>query len=307
MLNKCLQHLALQTNPPEHVYIVDNASSDGSDRIALKQISSKISIIKNSQNIGFAAGNNRALEKCNTQFVALLNPDAFPAPDWLEHLLKASNRYPDAAAFGSRQLCEKDTDIIDGIGDIYHVSGLVWRKRHGFRQETEDLAEQEIFSACAAAAMYRYQALKKVGGFDEDFFCYLEDVDLGFRLRLSGYKAVYVPDAVVRHVGSALTGGQHSSFSIYHGHRNILWTYVKNMPGILFWLLLPLHLFMNLGTLFVYSFRRKGRIIFRSKLDAIRGFPKMWIKRKHIQKHRIASTKDIFKILHFCLKPKKKY
>lgn len=134
---------------------------------------------------------------------------------------------------------------------------------------------REVFSPCAAAALYRRSALRAVGGFDEDYFCYVEDVDLGFRLRLAGHKALYVPDAVVHHVGSGTTGGQHSDFAVYHGHRNLVWTFVKNMPGMLFWLLLLLHVMINLATILWFAVKGRGGVILRAKRDALLGLPRM--------------------------------
>ena len=229
--------------------------------------------------------------------MALLNPDAFPEPGWLEALVVASQLYPDVVAFGSRQMMYGADKKVDGLGDVYHLSGLVWRRGHGRELRIVDTNSHEIFSASAGAALYRREALVDVGGFDEDFFCYLEDVDLGFRLRLAGGRSMYVPDAVVQHVGSATTGGQHSDFSIYHGHRNLVWTYVKNMPGWIFWACLPLHLAMNILAIFWFISRGQGRVILRAKLDALVGLPWMWHKRKEIQRHRVASVAEIWRVL----------
>ena len=102
----------------------------------------------------------------------------------------------------------------------------------------------EIFAPCAAAALYRRAAFLEAGGFDEHFFCYMEDVDLGFRLRLLGYRCGYAPAAIVHHVGSGTTGAR-SPFTVYHGHRNLVWTYVKNMPTPWFWLYLPCLLYTS--------------------------------------------------------------
>jgi GT2 family glycosyltransferase len=304
LLAECLQHLERQTVPPEYIFVVDNDSTDGSADI--KDVSVRVTVLKMADNIGFAAANNRALDRCTTEFVVLLNIDAFPEPDWIEQLLKAALRYPDAAAFGSRQLSYENPNILDGIGDGYHLSGLVWRNGHGRRWRSQDLITHEIFSPCAAAAMYRLSALVEVNGFDEDYFCYVEDVDLGFRLRLAGYKAIYVPDAVVRHMGSVITGGQRSDFSVYYGHRNLVWTYIKNMPGLLFWFLLPLHLLLNIVTIGVFTLRGQLRIILKAKLDAIKKIPQTWMKRKRIQAERIAKIQAIWKILDKHLLPRKK-
>jgi len=304
LLAKCLQHLETQTVQPGHVLVVDNASTDHS-AACVKQ-HARVKLLQMTVNLGFAAGNNRALAECDTEFVALLNPDAFPEPDWLAQLQMAAHLYPDVAAFGSRQLCQDSPEILDGIGDSYHMSGLVWRERHGGLAANGDMIQQEIFSPCAAAALYRRQALVDVGGFDEDYFCYVEDVDLGFRLRLAGHKAMYVPEAVVHHVGSASTGGQNSDFSVYHGHRNLVWTFVKDMPGALFWLLLPLHLLLNLATVGLFMIRGQGKVILRAKWDAVKGLPQMWEKRKQIQAGRVATAGEIWRILDKRLVPRKK-
>ena len=304
LLAECLQHLELQTIPPECIFVVDNASTDGSADI--KNVSGRVTLLKMADNIGFAAANNQALDRCRTEFVVLLNIDAFPEPDWIEQLLKAALKHPDVAAFGSCQLSYENPTILDGIGDSYHLSGLVWRNGHGRRWRSQDLITHEIFSPCAAAAMYRLSALVDVGAFDEDYFCYVEDVDLGFRLRLAGYKAIYVPDAVVRHMGSIITGGQRSDFSVYHGHRNLVWTYLKNMPGLLFWFFLPLHLLLNIVTIGVFTLRGQLRVILKAKLDAIKNIPQTLVKRKRIQDKRVAKIQDIWKICDKHLLPRKK-
>lgn len=304
LLTECLRQLEQQTVQPVRVLVVDNASSD--DSAAKAETFNNVTVLRMSTNLGFADGNNQALARCDTEFVALLNPDAFPEPDWLERLLAAASSHPDVAAFGSRQLRQGSPDILDGIGDSYHISGLVWRERYGKQQLAKDLVQQEIFSPCAAAALYRRQALVDVGAFDGEYFCYVEDVDLGFRLRLAGHKAMYVPDAVVHHVGSATTGGQNSDFSVYHGHRNLVWTFVKNMPGTLFWLLLPLHLLLNLVTVGVFIARGQSKVILRAKLDAVKGLPKMWVKRKQIQAARVATVREIWRVLDKRLLPRKK-
>jgi GT2 family glycosyltransferase len=296
LLAECLRRLAAQTVQPARVLVVDNASSDASVAGAGK-LAGNVTVLRMNANLGFAAGNNRALTECDTEFVALLNPDAFPEADWLERLLAAARAHPEAAAFGSRQLFHGDPDILDGVGDNYHISGLAWRERHGMRQQPGDLVAREIFSPCAAAALYRRRILAALGGFDEDFFCYLEDVDLGFRLRLAGHKALYVPDAMVHHVGSASTGGQQSDFAVYHGFRNPVWVFVKNMPGALFWLLLPLHVALNLASILLFSMRGQGRVILKAKKDAFWGIPRMWRKRCAIQADRVASIGRVWKAL----------
>lgn len=303
LLRRCLSDLARQTLQPSRILLIDNDSSDGS----VESVSdlAGVTVRMMGENIGFAAGNNRALAECNTEFIALLNPDAFPEPDWLEKLVVAANTHPDFAAFGSRQMVYRAENIVDGLGDVYHHSGLVWRDGYGRLFRHTDCIAKEIFSPCAGAALYRRVAFNNVGGFDEDYFCYLEDVDLGFRLRLAGYRAMYVPEAVVHHVGSATSGGQRSDFSVYYGHRNLVWTFVKNMPGALFWLMLPLHVLLNLFSIVLVALRGQGGVIIRAKRDAFFDLPKMWLKRKLIQKSRVASVGDIWRVLDKRLFPTK--
>ena len=295
LLERCLRSLSRQTLAPAVVLVVDNASTDRSADCVAEFPGAML--LRADRNMGFAAANNLALRRCETEFVALLNPDAFPEVDWLQRLVAAAEAYPDCAAFGSRQLSADDPQIIDGIGDAYHFSGRVWRLRHGRRQGHGDLLPTEIFSACAAAALYRRSALEQVGGFDEDYFCYVEDVDLGFRLRLAGRSARYVPDAVVLHLGSAITGGRHSDFSVYHGHRNLVWTFVKNMPGPLLWVLLPAHLLFNAIALLHFSVQGQARVIWRAKLDSLAQLRVVWRKRQVIQRNRVASVGHIWSIL----------
>ncbi|MGH8474347.1 MAG: glycosyltransferase family 2 protein [Methylococcales bacterium] len=296
-LERCLESLHAQTRKPLEIIVVDNASSDASTKTIHARFPS-VRLIELSQNIGFAAANNFAVRSASNQshWLALLNPDAFPDPDWLETLLEAAQAHPEHAVFGSRLMDANNPVFLDGTGDAYHPSGLVWRNGHGTRFDSAQSEMKEIFSACAAATLLRKDAFVQAGGFDEDFFCYVEDVDLGFRLRLLGLGCLYVPDAVAYHIGSAITG-RRSDFSVYYGHRNLVWTYVKNMPGALFWIFLPFHLALNLLSVIYFSARGKGRLILRSKRDSIKGMPAMWRKRQLIQSTRVATLGEIWQCM----------
>ncbi len=296
-LERCLSALMEQTVAPHEIILLDNASSDRSLEIARRFPS--VRLINLDQNTGFARGNNLAIEAASeeSQWIALINPDAFAAPNWLEALLAAAESNPAFDAFGSKLVNADNPNMLDGAGDAYHASGLVWRMGHGSPVPIAAENEREVFSSCAAAALYRRSALRKVENFDEDYFCYVEDVDLGFRLRLVGHRCLYVPQSVAHHVGSGTTGGRHSDFAIYHGHRNLVWAYVKNMPGWLFWACMPLHIAMNLVTVVVFVMRGKGRVILRAKRDALLGLPQIWRKRRVIQKSRLASVGQIWRVL----------
>jgi GT2 family glycosyltransferase len=297
VLEICLGKLQQQTYQNFKVLVLDNASTQIMPAGLLARYAG-VQFVQNKINIGFAAANNQAVKTLvNVEYCVLLNPDAFPEPDWLATLVDAAKENTDYAAFASRQLMVHDSNLLDGDGDVYHFSGLIWRGGYGTSKRLAPSVPREVFSACAAAVLYRTEAFLAVGGFDDDYFCYAEDVDLGFRLHLAGYKCLLVPDAVVHHVGSVSTGGQHSDFSVYYGHRNVLWTFVKNMPGVLFWVLLPVHILLTLLTLAVFTFRGQGRVICRAKWDALKGLPAVWSKRQAIQKHRAIPVAEIWRVL----------
>jgi GT2 family glycosyltransferase len=192
---------------------------------------------------------------------------------------------------------------LDGAGDAYHISGLAWRRFAGFPAAQFGLESEEVFSACAAAALYSRQAFLQVGGFDESFFSYHEDIDLGLRLRLEGFRCLYVPEAVVYHVGSATLGAQ-SDFALYHWQRNFIWSFFKNMPLGLFWIALPSHLIANFIYQVNYTLRRRGRVLLNGKKDALRDLPRILRKRREIQKSRRISNLDLFYIMeHDFLQP----
>ncbi len=296
-LERCLIALMEQTLTPHEIILLDNASSDNSLLIARRFPS--VRLIAHERNTGFARGNNLAIEAAaaESKWIALINPDAFAEPRWLEELLVAAESNLGFDVFGSKLVNSADPTLLDGAGDAYQVSGRVWRMGYGMPVSAATANEREVFSPCAAAALYRRSAVLEVGGFDEDYFCYVEDVDLAFRLRLAGYRCLFVPQSVAHHVGSGTTGGQQSDFAVYHGHRNLVWAYVKNMPGWLFWACLPLHLAMNLVSIFVFILRGQGKVILRAKFDALLGLSNMWRKRREIQRRRVVSVGAIWRVL----------
>ena len=292
MICQSLKALFEQTFTDYSAIVVDNASSDGSVA-AIRHRFPDVRVMELTTNLGFAGGVNHALRSVSLgPWVALLNPDAFPLPNWLANLVASANGHPEHAAFGSRMFSDERHIRLDGVGDAYHVSGLPWRIGHASRDSSRYDHEMDIFAPCAAAALYRVSALHEVGLLDEDFFLYVEDIDLGFRLQLAGYRALYVPNAHLLHIGSAFVGN-HSDFQLYHGHRNLVWVFVKNMPGILFWLLLPAHIALNLVTLLWFALHGQGAIIWRAKRDAILELPRFWKKRLAIQGSRKARSRDI--------------
>jgi GT2 family glycosyltransferase len=276
-LNCCLQALHALPQHPGDIIVVDNASVDGSVEATAANFPN-VNFIEAGSNTGFAAANNLGIRATDKTWVALVNPDAFVTTNWLQALLDSVQNNPEVSVFSAELINANDHAVLDGQGDCYHVSGLVWRRKHA---QAVDSAPSHLpfFAPCAASAMYMRSAVLEVGGFDEDYFCYIEDIDLGFRMRLAGYQFLHVQSAITYHVGSAITQRE-SDFSIYHGHRNLVWTYFKNMPLGPRWRYMPQHILMNIVSLIYYTAKGRPGVIFKAKWHAIKGLPAQIRKRK---------------------------
>lgn len=296
LLKRCLDALANQSVAGFRTIVIDNGSTDASADGLQRRYANAV-LVPAGSNLGFAAGNNLGLKHAgDARWIALLNPDAFAHPDWLERLLAAARAHPQFSFFGCRMRLADNPQLLDGTGDAYHVSGASWRRDHGVPAEEGVSAPGEIFGPCAAAALYSRAALEEVGGFDERYFCYHEDVDLAFRLRLRGHHCRYVPDAVVDHVGSGITG-RRSDFATYHGHRNLVLTYVQDMPGALLWLFLPLHLLMNLAAIAVCAARGQLGLVLQAKFDTLRGLGAAIAERREIQASRRIGARELLPVM----------
>jgi N-acetylglucosaminyl-diphospho-decaprenol L-rhamnosyltransferase len=292
-VNRCIDSLLAQTEQRFEVVIADNASTDA-DAIRLPD-DPRFRLVRFDRNLGFAAANNLAAAGATAPWIVTLNPDAFPRPDWLEILMAAACRHPDAAMFGSTQLFADDPSMVDGEGDRYSIFGLAWRVNYG-RPGVPPYYTGEVFSPCAAAAMYRRDVFERVGGFDEAFFCYCEDVDLGFRIRLAGGRAYQIGDAVVHHVSSGVSK-QYGDFALYHGIRNLFWTMVKNVPFPVILLTLPLH---GLALAYLLAFRwraQRARTARRAIRDAVLGVRHAVRQRRSIQHGRCVPMLDLMRAM----------
>lgn len=295
-LAQALSALAKQTRLPDEVIVLDNASTEQFSLPATEGL--KIKVIQSDENLGFSAGNNRAIENLDPaiNWIALLNPDAYPEIDWLEKMIAAIQTNPQYAFFGCKLICANEPHLLDGTGDAYHISGKAWRMHHRKSLNNAPHALKEIFSPCAAAALYNRKAFESIAGFDEQFFCYYEDIDLSFRLRLLGYKCGYVYDAIVAHTGSATTK-RHSVFYTYYGHRNLVWTYFKNMPLVLLIIFFPLHILLNIVSILAMLKHRQVKTICKAKYDALKGLKNIFLQRK-TSPQRVISIKELMRVLH---------
>ena len=225
-LNECLN--SINYNSILEVIIVDNGSSDGSVEFILENYPDVI-LIKNDMNCGFAKAVNQGIQKAKGDYVFLFNNDAILADDdvinKLVHEIESTENIFSVSA-KMIQLCNKN--LIDDAGDEYTILG--WTKRVGYGKSVDNYSKsRNIFSACAGAALYNKSALLKLGLFDEEFFAYMEDVDLSFRARLSGYNIRYCADAYVYHYGSGTSGSQYNSFKTRIAAKNNVFVVYKNM------------------------------------------------------------------------------
>ena len=292
-LQDCLDALAAQTFTDFEAVVIDNDSVDGSiEALRLPDARFRVELMR--ANLGFAAGNNVSARASKSEWFATLNPDTQAKPEWLGALMAATKRWPKAASFGSTQVDLRYPLRLDGIGDCWHVAGVAWRARWG-KPVSRVAPEGEIFGPCAAAALYRREVFTALGGFDERYFCYCEDVDWAYRARLAGWTAIQVPSAVVRHAGSGISG-RASEFTLFHGHRNRVWTFAKNTPALWLPLLLPWHLAYNVAMWISASRKVKGgRAVGRAYWAALKGLGPVLADRKQVQRLRRARSRDLAK------------
>jgi N-acetylglucosaminyl-diphospho-decaprenol L-rhamnosyltransferase len=294
LLQRCIDALSTQTESRFEAVIVDNGSSDGSVE-AVRIPDRRFKVRRMGENLGFAAANNRGVVDCQTGWIATLNPDAEPRNDWLEELRHATHRYPGVPMFGSTQLDGRNPDRVDGFGDAYSIFGTAWRGGSGAPRASLPADDKEVFSPCAAGALYDRAIFQSVGGFDESFFCYLEDIDLGFRLRQRGARCLQIRKAEILHAGSAIAGSG-SDFFLFHSQRNRIWAMTKNLPLPL----LAIAVLLQIAVVPVTVLRRgRGRRLqaLKGVAAGLSGIPRILVERRKVQRNRVVGTLGVARML----------
>ena len=276
-LDGCLSSLASQTYSDFEVIVVDNGSRDGSPEY-VKENYPWVRLAKNDENLGFAGGTNVGIRAAKGEFVITLNNDSRADSRFIEELIKPMAD-PEVGVCAAKMLFPDGR--INSAGICISRSGAAWDRGMFEPDRGQYEFVEEVFGACAGAALYRREMLDEIGLFDEDFFLYLEDVDLAFRARLAGWKCLYVPGArVIHHHGG--TAGVGSDLAVYYGNRNIVWYPIKDFPFRLLITSLPFIVARNLAVIPYYALRGQGGVILKSKLDALKGVVKMMEKRKDV-------------------------
>lgn len=241
-MDKCMKCLAAQEYKDFNVIIVDNASEDGSQEIPLQYRDClNVEVVQFYENLGFSAAVNEGIVKSQAEYVILLNNDAYAGKSFVKELVNKLDS--DSKIFSAQALMLQynDRKLVDGAGDYFSAMG--WAFARGKDKSAEYYTEDmELFSCCAGAAIYRRAVFDEIGLFDEAFFAYLEDMDVGYRARLHGYRNVLAARAKVLHVGSGSTGSRHNSFKVKLSARNsflvmhknfTIWQWIVNMPFII--------------------------------------------------------------------------
>ncbi len=306
LLRACLKSLLDQTWPRLEILVVDNGSRDHSTEVASSFADRGIRLLALTENRGFAAAVNLGVRRARGELVALLNNDAVASPEWVEQLVSGLDASPDVGMCASKILFY-GSDVIDKAGHLIFPDGQNRGRGTGEPDRGQYDRNREVLAADGCAALYRKEVLKQAGGFDENFFAYAEDADLGLRARWLGWRCRYVHGAVVHHHHSS-TLGPYSPRKIYWVERNRIWLALKNFP-------LPLLLLNPFFTIYrlawnlcaallrrgpAGNFRREGslwlllRVQLRACRDALTGAGPMLRERR-----RIRSTRKIGD-LEFC-------
>jgi GT2 family glycosyltransferase len=320
-LTQCLESVISQDYDPLEVIVVDNGSTDSSVDL-VKTRYGQVKLIETKVNLGFAAGNNVGIREAKGDFVVILNNDAELAPSCISEMKRTIDRDPAYGACASRIYLKYEKDLIDAAGIVICPDGLSIGRG---RLESGDAygEEKEVFFGSGCCIMCKKAMLEDVRMgecyFDEDFFMYADDTDLGWRARLRGWKCIYAPGARVYHLHSA-SRGSYSASKAFLVERNRIWIQIKCFP-------LPLLLFGLFYTLARYSVQSYGAffgkgaagafvdqhsrsalilVLLKAILSALSDLPRLIRKRRQIGKGRKISTREIFRALkHYGIGPRR--
>lgn len=227
-LKDCLDSLREQSRQDFSIVLIDNGSNDGSAGY-VEAYYPEVEVVRFPDNQGFCRAVNEGILRSQTPYVILLNNDIICDKAFVEELVGAMEQEPRCFSCAAKMLQMHHPERMDNAGDYYSAFGWAFALGKG-KPAARYNKKRAVFSACAGAAIYRRSVFEKIGLFDEVHFAYLEDIDVAYRARIAGYRNLYIPKAIVRHVGSATSGSVYNEFKIRHSSRNSVYLIYKNMP-----------------------------------------------------------------------------
>ncbi len=318
LLRECLFSLRRQTYRNFHVIVVDNGSIDGSLEMLDNEFGGFVYMIRNSRNRGFCGAVNQAIRASKSDFVALLNNDAEAQSGWLSEMVQAVELHDDVGMCACKILKYDQPQIIDKVGHLIYPDGQNRGRGTGQVDRGQFDQEEEALFPDGCAALYRREVFDRIGLFDEDFFAYGDDAELGLRARLGGWRAIYAPRAIALHHHSQSLGA-YSPQKVFYVERNRVWLALKLFPfSLLMWNPFYFGARVLAGVLASamrrgdcgdfsreYSTLRLAWTILRADLAALGGFPRMWKKRsavRRIKKISNAGFRQLMRKFHLTLK-----
>lgn len=297
LLGPCLESLYRQEFDDFETILVDNGSTDESI-VFVEKYFPQVTIIRLEENRGFSAAVNAGISASVSPYICLLNNDTEVDPRWLGEIVAALDANPDLGSAASKILFFSDRTTVNSAGDEFSLFGVAYQKR--LMRGDGDLfsVPRYVFSACGAAALYRREILEKVGLFDEAFFAYQEDVDIGFRIQLAGYHCLFVPTAIVYHKYHA-TSSRNSNLWFYLRERNKYFILIKNLSGKLLFLCFPLVLLQEAFSVFEAMWRGYIGAYWRARRDLWSYLPHLLRERRNIQARRVVGDVYMFGIMRF--------
>lgn len=300
-LSECLRALARQTLNDFEVVVIDNS---GAGRVQTG--GERVRVIRNASNAGFGAAVNQAFRSSQAKYLVTLNDDAIADERWLERLVACADQHPEAGMFASEVRLANGG--LDSAGMVIAADGSSKQRGHGAAPEEFAQCTDALFPS-GSAALYRRTMLDEIGMFDEDFFLYCEDTDLGLRARWAGWECRYVPGAIVEHKYSH-SAGRASLLKAYYVERNRLYAVIKNFPARLLWRA-PFAAIARYFWHLLYMLGGRGKaaefhtasesgfllpfVILRAHAVALLRVPSLWKKRRAIE--RKTTTKDFLTLL----------
>ena len=301
-LDACLGSLRRQTFQDFVTFLIDNGSEDNSVTYVEANYP-EVRVVRHEQNLGFSVAINAGIRASCSEYVAMLNNDTEVDDHWLEALVSTLNARPDIGLCASKVLDFVDRGVIDSFGDGYSRFGIAFKIGSLAQDGAMFQTPIEVLSPCAAASIYRRSMFDDIGLLDEDFFCYMEDVDLGLRAMLAGYRCLVVPSAKVYHIGSASTGGGMSAFSLLMTAKNFPHVLCKNIPSALLWKILPLAACAQLVLIIETLIGRRPDIrknfgsYWHGLALSLRQLPGMLKKRRQVQARRRINAKQFYAMI----------